>query len=474
MLAAVSTLPLTAQDLKSDELQPQNSQSEQGNEPSPTIFPHSDTSRWWISGQANVILQGHPAFHALYSGANSLNPKGETATSSVVTLYTGYELTGSLEVLFDVESAEGGGISDALGLAGFANLDVVRNPQLGPAPYIARAVIHKVFALGKSGEEDHVERSPTTSILTQLPKRRFELRAGKLSTADYFDVNAAGSDSHLQFLNWVADNNGSYDYAADTRGYTFGVIAEYQSPAWGLRFGEMLMPKVANGPDLDFDLARARSENIELELRPGKSTSLRFLSYVNHANMGSYEEASQAFLSGVDPVPDVTAHRKQGRIKYGFGFNFLQELSAAVRVFGRVGWDEGKNESFAYTEVNQSVELGGDLKRPLGRVPGKLGVAFMTDGISAAHQLYLALGGNGFLLGDGRLSPLPPMIGAPPGSANAPGSSYAREDIVETYYNLQVWRGTYVGPVLQLIAHPGYNKDRGPVWVPALRLHLEF
>ncbi len=469
---------LHAQDRQTDESLQQDKQAgssqEQENGPSPTVFPHPDTTRWWVSGQANVIFQAHPAFHALYSGPNSLNPNGETATSSVVTLYTGYELTNSLEVLFDVESAEGGGISDALGLAGFTNLDVVRNPTLGPAPYIARAVIHKVFPVGKGAEEEKVDRSPTTTILTQVPQRRFELRAGKLSTADYFDVNAVGSDSHLQFLNWVADNNGSYDYAADTRGYTFGVIVEYQSPGWGLRFGEMLMPKVANGPDLDFNMAQARSENIELELRPGKRTFLRFLSYVNHANMGNYEEANQAFLGGVDPVPDITAHRRQGRIKYGFGFNFERELSARVRAFGRVGWNEGKNESFAYTEVNQSVELGGDWRLPIARLPGKLGLAFMTHGISAAHQLYLALGGQGFLLGDGRLSPLPPVAGAPPGSPSSSGISYAREDIVETYYNLQVWRGTYLGPVLQFVEHPGYNKDRGPVWVPAMRLHLEF
>jgi high affinity Mn2+ porin len=479
-LALLVTLwcrPLLAQSCAGDEagitsVQQEGAQSDDKNEPSPTIFHHPEDTRWWISGQANVIFQAHPSFHAPYSGPNSLDPNHETATSSVLTLYTGYEITKSLEFLFDVEAVQGGGLSDALGLAGFTNLDVVRNPTLGPAPYIARAVLHKVFAL--SAEEDKTERSPTTSILTKIPKRRFELRGGKLSTADYFDVNAAGSDSHLQFMNWVADNNGSYDYAADTRGYTFGVIAEYQSPAWGIRFGEMLMPKVANGPDLDLNLARARSENIELELRPGERTTLRFLSYVNHANMGRYSEAIQAFLNGTDPQPDITAHRKQGRIKYGFGFNFLRELSDAVRLFGRVGWNEGQNESFAYTEVNQSVELGGDWKLPLSHLPGKLGLAFMTHGISGAHKLYLALGGNGFLLGDGRLSRLPPVVGSAPGSPAAPASSYAREDIVESYYTLQVWRGTYVGPVLQYVVHPGYNKDRGPVWVPAVRLHLEF
>ena len=423
-----------------------------------TIFPHSETSRWWISGQANVIFQAHPGFTAKYSGPHSLDSTAELATSSVTTLYTGYEFSSSLELLFDVEGVQGGGISDALGLAGFTNLDVVRNPSLGLTPYIARALVHKVIALSHASEAN--ERNPIVSIFTKLPERRLEFRVGKFSAADYFDVNSAGSDSHLQFMNWVADNNGSYDYAADTRGYTFGAIAEYQDRGWGLRFGEMLMPKVANGPDLDANLARARSENVELELRPElrkkRQTVMRFLSYVNHANMGSYREANQAFLAGVDATPDITAHRKQGRIKYGFGFNFEQELTDNTRIFGRAGWDEGQNESFAYTEVNQSLEVGGDWRpRRLHRQQDKVGLALMTQGISRVHQQYLALGGQGFLLGDGRLN-------------------YAREDIVEGYYTAQIRHGMYAGPDLQWIAHPGYNQDRGPITVLSLRLHLEF
>jgi high affinity Mn2+ porin len=423
----------------------------------PTMFPHSETAPWWVSGQVNVIFQAHPGFHALYSGPNSLRAKGETATSHVVTLYTAYQFNRSTEVLFDLESASGHGLSDAVGLAGVTNLDAVRNPSLGIAPYIARALVHKVFAL--SSEEEDQQRNPANSILTKMPVRRLELRAGKMSLVDYFDVNPVGGDSHLQFMNWTADNNGSYDYAADTRGYTFAAIVEYEDRNWGVRFAEGLMPKVANGPQLDANIARARSENVELELRPqfvkDRKTVLLFLSYVNHANMGSYREAVQAFLNGTTSQPDIVATRQQGRIKYGFGFNFEHEIAKTVRVFGRVGWNEGQNESFAYTEVNQSVELGADWRPASRRRPwDKLGVVFMTNGISKAHQQYLALGGNGFLLGDGRLS-------------------YARENIFEGYYNAHVWRGVYLSPDLQLIEHPGYNKDRGPVIVPGVRLHLE-
>ena len=421
------------------------------------MFPHSETAPWWISGQINIVFQGHPSFHALYSGPNSLHSDGQTAISHVVTLYTAYRFNSSTEVLVDVESASGHGLSEALGLAGVTNLDAVRNPSLGIAPYLARAEIHKVFAL--SSEDRDADLNPTTSILTKVPVRRLELRAGKMSTADFFDVNAVGSDSHFQFLNWTADNEGSYDYAADTRGYTYAAIVEYQDRNWGLRFAEGLMPKVANGPQLDWDLARARAENVELELRPqfvkDHRTVLRFLSYVNHANMGSYREAIQAFLNRTDPQPDITAHRRQGRIKYGFGFNFEHEITKTLRSFGRAGWNEGQNESFAYTEVNQAVQAGGDWRLERWSRPwDKIGLTFISNAISKAHQQYLALGGLGFLLGDGRLT-------------------YGRENILEGYYTAHLWRGVYLSPDVHFIVHPGYNRDRGPVLVGGLRLHLE-
>lgn len=404
----------------------------------------------------NIIFQAHPDFHASYSGPNSLQARGEHATSRLLTLFTGYQITEDMEFLLDVESAGGKGLSDALGLAGFTNLDVVRNPTLGAKPYLARAMLHKVLALGH--EQTATERNPL-SLLTKSPVRRLEFRIGKMGLADYFDLNSPGSDSRLQFTNWTADNNGSYDYAADTRGYTWAAMAEYQDRNWGLRFAEALMPKVANGPNLDANLARAHSENFELELRPELKhdlhTVVRLLSYVNHADMGSYREAVQAFLAGRDPVPNIEVHRRQGRIKYGFGLNFEQELTKTVRGFGRLGWNEGQNESFAYTEVNQSVELGADFRLDRWKRPvDKMGLVFMTNGISQAHQRYLTLGGSGFLLGDGRLT-------------------YGRENILETYYTAHFWRGVYASPSLQFIVNPGYNKDRGPVIVPGLRLHLD-
>ena len=156
-------------------------------------------------------------------------------------------------------------MSSALGVAGFTNLDVVRNPSLGEAPYVARVMLHYTIPLGKQMAE--ANRTPL-SLANLVPVRRLELRLGKMSTADFFDLNSGGSDSHLQFMNWTADNNGAYDYAADTRGYTYGLVAEYYSGKWAARFGEMLMPTIANGIKLDWNLARARAG----ELRSGVSS----------------------------------------------------------------------------------------------------------------------------------------------------------------------------------------------------------
>ena len=218
------------------------------------------------------------------------------------------------------------------------NVDVVRNPQLGPSPYLARAMVRQIIPL--SSETVEGERGPF-ALATSLPVRRLEVRAGKFGMADFFDLNDSGSDSHSQFMNWTVDNNGAYDYAADTRGYTVGIIAEYHDRNWAFRFGESLMPKVANGPDLDWNLRRARAENYELEICPGlianHTTTLRLLSFVNHANMGVYRQAINDFLAGKTPRPEIRAHALQTTIKYGFGINLEQEFSHDVRGFARWG-----------------------------------------------------------------------------------------------------------------------------------------
>jgi len=422
-----------------------------------TMFPHSRSTRWWVSGQDNIILQWHPSFSARYAGPNSFRAQAEHAVSNVATLFTGFQLTPTTEVFMHFESASGGGLSDALGLAGYTNLDVVRNPTLGSTPYIARGMIRQIIPL--SGERIEEERNPWY-LATEVPVRRLELRFGKMGTNDFFDINEAGSDSHSQFMNWTADNNGAYDYAADTRGYSIGMLVEYHDRNWAFRFAEMLMPKVANSIDLQWNLPKAHADNFEFELHPkiagSRNTTVRVLSYINHANMGVCRDAINNFLAGKTPVPEITSHPERTTIKYGFGLNLLQTVGHDLRIFGRFGWNEGQHESYAYTEVDQTIELGVDHSGDRWkRKADKIGALFISNGISADHQHYLELGGRGFLLGDGRLT-------------------YGRETIEEAYYNLHVWRGLFTAFDLQHINNPGYNQDRGPVLVPGMRIHLEF
>jgi len=422
-----------------------------------TLFPHADEARWWVSGQGNIVFQAHPAFHAVYSGPNSLRAEGESATSQVFTLYLGYQVTRTTEVFLDMESAGGRGISDALGLGGETNLDVVRNPDLSQNPYVARLMIRQVIPL--SDEREEAQRD-TLHLSTSLAARRIELRAGKFSVVDFMDLNTWGSDSHLQFLNWTTDNNGAYDYAANTRGYTDGALIEYDDRCFAARFVEALMPKVANGIYLDADVARARAENIEVEAHgqriAHREGTVRLLAYLNHANMGNYHEAIENFERNETAKPDVVATRRQGRHKYGFGLNFEQQLTDSLGAFGRVGWSDGRNESFAYTEVDRTVQIGGFFNGTLWRrANDRAGMVFVANGIVASHQQYLALGGLGFLLGDGSLT-------------------YGPENVLEGFYTAHLWRGFFASFDLQYINNPGYNKARGPVVVPGLRFHTDF
>ena len=204
------------------------------------MFPHFRDSRFWLSGQANFIFQTHPPFSAAYSGKNSLSPNYEKATSRVMTLYTGVRLNNSTELLVDIEEAGGAGSQHGLGARWQHGSRYRRNPLLSKEPYLGRAEIHKVFALSK----DKVENQRNFfSLFEELPRRRLEIRFGKFSMPDFFDVNSVGSDTHLQFINWTTDNNGAYDYAADTRGYTVGATADFEDRNWGFRFAEALMPE---------------------------------------------------------------------------------------------------------------------------------------------------------------------------------------------------------------------------------------
>ena len=435
--------------------------SERTDAPVVSMGPHPEDAIYWISGQANIIFQGRPAFHSRYQGVNSFRNSAEYKTSMVGTLYLAARRNRSIrfntDFIYDEEDAAGRGLSEALGLAGFTNLDVVRNPNLGSVPYTARYEIHQV--IGLTAATTNQDAGPF-ALAPSVPVRRIELRVGKLTLPDFFDINSVGSDSHLQFMNWTIDNNGAWDYAADTRGYTVGGIAEYDDRIWSVRYGIFAMPTVANGIDLDWAFSRAHGQNGEFEVRHSwiahQKGVTRLLVFANRAHMGTYREAIDAFLSGQDATPSIDKHAHFSALKYGFGYNTEQTINADLRVFARFGWNEGQHESFAYTEVDQTFSGGVDYAgTSWGRPVDKIALAVVTNGIKSDHQEYLKLGGLGFLLGDGKLN-------------------YGRETIVESYYTLHFWRGLSYSLDVQHINNPGYNRDRGPAWVGSVRAHVDF
>lgn len=415
-----------------------------------------ESDKRWLSGQINLVMQFHPSFPSLYSGPASFRSDAEAAATWVGTIYTGYALTKNTEVFFDLESAHGAGVSGALGLGGLGNLDAVTDHSASAAPYIARAQVRHIISLG--GEPVEAISSPL-GLATSLPSKRIEIRIGKMSLTDFFDLNSVGSDSHLQFLNYAIDNNAAYDIAADARGYAYGALVELYQPKWAVRFATAFEPKDTSGLRTDWNLSRSRSENIEVEIHPElipkRATVFRALAFVNHASMGNYPQAVAAYLDGRDPRPDLAAHIQPRQTSYGFGLNGEQEVNGYLRLFGRFGWNQGSREAFQFAEADHTVAIGADFDGKRWRRPGhRVGVAMAVNGLAAIHRQYLELGGVSYLLGDS-------------------GLEYGREQVFETYYNLRIVHGIYAAFDVQRVWNPGYNRNRGPVLIFGVRLHLE-
>jgi len=409
-----------------------------------------------LGAQATFIDQHLAPFHALYSGPRSLDSTGDTKATNTYGLYLGARLAPRLETYVDLEMARGAGVSHAQGLAGITNGDVIRqgSANLGSGPYLARAYLRYLLPLGAA--RDTLARG-MDQLAGPEPATRLEVKLGKVAASDDFDQNRYANSTRTQFTNWGLFQNTAWDFAADTRGYTWGAMVAWVHPRWSIHLGSFTMPTMANGNQFD-GFPRARGDNIELTVLPGTGgTTVRLLAYENRARMGNYAEAV-ARAAAAHSLPDIVADDRPGRTKVGLGLNVEQPLGDGQEtgLFARAGWNDGKNEDFAFTEVDRHLSAGLQL---LGahwsRAADRLAVAYVLHGLSADHRAYLAAGGTGFLLGDGRLR-------------------YGAERILETYYRAQVGPYVQVSPDLQWIRNPGYNRDRGPATVVSLRLRLSY
>lgn len=415
----------------------------------------SAQERWNLFYQATSIGQYHGAFRSPYSGAFSLQDTMERDVSLTTTLFFGLRLEKNTALYFDPEIAGGRGFSGVEGLANSSNGELPRVASATPKPYVARLYVSHDFAFGPEMESFESEEN---QLAGQRPMNRYTVTVGRFTLTDFFDNNRYSHDPRSQFMGWAVMYNGAWDYPADVRGYTWGWVHEVHTPNWSFRYASAAMPRVANGLRFDRRLFRNRGDVFEIERRweggnhPG---SVRLLNYENRASAGTYSRALlQASESG--GVPDVTTTRRIGTLKYGFGLNAEQELASGIGIFARLGWNDGKTESFAFTAIDRLATGGISINgrrwhRPYDTAATEVTVA----GISGVHALYLARGGHDFLIGDGRLQ-------------------YSPETISESYYNARVLPWLFASLDLQHVTNPAYNQDRGPVWIPSLRLHVEF
>jgi high affinity Mn2+ porin len=404
--------------------------------------------------QATYVWQRKYPFGAAYTGTNSLTPDIEKSYSFTATAALGARLWKGGEVYLDPEVAQGVPLSHLTGLGGFANGEIARTSGPSPSWYVARFFLRQTWGLG--GDSEAVE-SDANQLAGSVERRRLVLTAGKLSLTDLFDDNAYNHDPRTQFLNWSLMTHGAWDYAADSRGYSWGFALEYFDEGWVLRAARFTMPKQSNSLALNPHILESFGDQIELEhshTLGGKAGKLRLLAYRNQADMGGYRDSiADAAASG--GTPDLATSRKR-RTKYGFGLNLEQSLSADIGVFARASRNNGEAEEFAFTEIDRSISAGVLVRGAAwNRASDSFGVAVVKNGISGPHRDYLAAGGLGFFIGDGKLS-------------------YRSENIVEVFYSFGVVKDVWISVDFQRIFDPAYNSDRGPVSVASARIHYGF
>lgn len=412
----------------------------------------SKEQRFNIHGQATVITQFQSGFNAKYSGPNSLADTAENATSITASLFMTGRLWKNATLSFDPEIAGGKGISQVLGIAQATNGETFRIGSPEPKVYIARLFFNQIIPLTK---ERTWQEEDVNQLHVQVPTKYLSFVAGKISLEDYFDNNAYAHDPRDQFMNWNLMAAGAWDYPANTRGYAPSIVLQYISPGDELRYAFSLIPKEANGSDMNWNLGRSHSQTIEYAhhyFLNHCAGSVRILGFLTDGKMGDYQQAVQAMPS----APDITLTRAYGRTKYGFALNADQSLSRDFGVFARGSWNDGKTETWVFTEIDRALTIGGQLNgQRWNRAGDKFGFAYGLAGISREHRDYLDAGGNGFMLGDGHLN-------------------YAPENLLELYYNAQVTKNIFISADEQVIVNPGYNKDRkGPVNIFSLRVHYD-
>jgi high affinity Mn2+ porin len=417
-----------------------------------TALPES--ADWNVHAQTTFIASAYPAIRSPYAGTNSLPGGGQARETWTTTAFLGVRLWQGGEFYFNPELAQGFGLNGTLGLAGFPNGEAQKAGSAYPKIRPQRYYLKQTFGLG--GEQEDV-----ADAANQLPGTRdidrVTLIVGRFAIGDFFDGNSYAKDPRADFMNWAMWSSAAYDFPADLPGYTRGAVVELNHKDWAVRGGVFEVPTAPNSDVLTY---KGGGAVVELEERytimdqPGK---LRLGAFGNQGNTASYRQALA--MVAADPTLDInvtTASIRHTLPKYGFYANVEQQIAKDVGLFARASWNDGQNEILSFTDIDRSLSGGLSIKGSYwGRPSDTIGVGGAINGLSSAHRDFLAAGGIGLLIGDGRLN-------------------YRPEQILETYYAFAIDKNFTFTADYQLITNPAYNADRGPVSIFSGRLHGEF
>lgn len=417
----------------------------------PTLPESAD---WNVHGQTTLITQGYPSFRSPYQGSNSLPGAGRTRETWTVGAFLGWRLWEGGEFYFNPELAQGFGIGSTLGLAGFSNGEAQKGGAEYPKFRAQRYFFRQTFGLG--GEQEDV-----ADAANQLPGKRdidrITLTVGRFAVGDYFDGNSYAKDPRTDFMNWAMWSSAAYDFPADLPGFTRGAVVELNRKDWAIRAGLFQVPSAPNSDVLTFKSGGAVVEFEERHTLLNQPGKLRVGLFANKGNTANYRDVLgiSVMNPGVDINGIVIGERRE-RLKYGFYVNAEQQVATDVGIFGRASGNDGQNEILSFTDIDRSVSGGVSVKGSYwGRPTDTFALGGAINGLSAAHRDFLAAGGNGLLIGDGRLN-------------------YSNERILETYYAVALNKAFTFTADYQLIVNPAYNADRGPVSIFSGRLHGEF
>lgn len=419
---------------------------------------------WSLHTQLTYIEQRKNDFYAPYSSLTS--PLGNTSLLSrsegdnnrsfslSTTAFIGTRLWRGAEAYYNPEMFEGLPFTGSLvGLGGLQNGELQKGSYIPAVTYHARAFIRQTIGLG--GGEEYVEASTVNQLAGYVDKNRLVLSWGKVASLDYFDNNNYSHDPRIQFMNFSIFSMAAYGYSADSRGFTYGAVAEWYQDEWITKAARLAAPTSPNQLQIDYTLTKDYVDQIELtHLHTifGQPGAIRGIGFLQHAYMSTFQDAIR-YSQDYGGVPSIYKTRKMNTM-FGYGVGAEQAINSSLGIFTRWSWNNDQTETNTL-DVGRSFTFGSSLKGSRwGRAEDTVGVAWAINAISQSEIDYLQLGGQTMFIGDGKIQ-------------------YRPEQIVETYYSLNLSKYLFISADFQKIVNPAYNASRGPVNVLSLRLHFE-